>query len=144
MWIDTTQKMKFSIKDFFNKCDKICIFHRIWSHLLQKFLMGNFIFRAVRARTLWKTELMVQIPKEIHNIFPLYRIAIVAFQRVYRIGPLFSLDYSLFSLIIVSDSSWNALYLKFICSALFQMYAIFLITAFFSIQPQCCVINEWI
>ena len=30
--------MKFSIKDFFSKCDKI------WSHLLKKSLMENFIF----------------------------------------------------------------------------------------------------
>ena len=40
----TTQKMKFSIKDFFNKCDQIHSFLRIWSHLLKKSLMENFIF----------------------------------------------------------------------------------------------------
>ena len=40
----TAQKMKFSIKDFFNKRDQICSFLRIWSHLLQKSLMENFIF----------------------------------------------------------------------------------------------------
>ena len=28
------QKLKFSIKDFFRKCDKIFSFLRIWSHLL--------------------------------------------------------------------------------------------------------------
>ena len=33
----TTQKMKFSVKDFFRKL-------RIWSHLLKKSLMENFIF----------------------------------------------------------------------------------------------------
>ena len=33
--------MKFSIKDFFS-------FRRIWSHLLKKSLMGNFIFCAVK------------------------------------------------------------------------------------------------
>ena len=43
----TTQKMKFSIKDFFSKCDQIRSFLRIWSHLLKKFLMENFIFCAV-------------------------------------------------------------------------------------------------
>ena len=36
------QKMKFSIKDFFSKCDQICSFLRIWSHLLKNLLMGNF------------------------------------------------------------------------------------------------------
>ena len=43
----TAQKMKFSIKDFFSKCDQIHSFLRIWSHLLKKSLMENFIFCAV-------------------------------------------------------------------------------------------------
>ena len=30
------KKMKFSIKDFFSKCDQICSFLRIWSYLLKK------------------------------------------------------------------------------------------------------------
>ena len=42
--ISTAQKMKFSIKDFFSKCDQIRSFLWIWSHLLKKFLMENFIF----------------------------------------------------------------------------------------------------
>ena len=37
-------KMKFSIKDFFSKCDQIRSFLRIKSNLLKKSLMGNFIF----------------------------------------------------------------------------------------------------
>ena len=36
--------MKFSIKDFFSKCDQIRSFLRIWSHLLKKSLMENFFF----------------------------------------------------------------------------------------------------
>ena len=36
--------MKFSIKDFFSKCDQIRRKLRIWSHLLKKSLMENFIF----------------------------------------------------------------------------------------------------
>ena len=43
----TAQEMKFSIKDFFSKCDQIRSFLRIWSHLLKKFLIQNFIFCAV-------------------------------------------------------------------------------------------------
>ena len=39
---DTAQKMKFSIKDFFSKCDQIRSFLRIWSHLLKKSLIENF------------------------------------------------------------------------------------------------------
>ena len=46
----TAQKMKFSIKDFFNKCNQICIFLRIWPHLLEKSLMENFIFCALSFR----------------------------------------------------------------------------------------------
>ena len=36
--------MKFSIKEFFSKCDQIHSFLGIWSHLLKKSLMENFIF----------------------------------------------------------------------------------------------------
>ena len=39
--------MKFSIKKFFSKCDQIRRFLQIWSHLLKKSLMGNFIVCAV-------------------------------------------------------------------------------------------------
>ena len=40
----TAQKMTFSIKDFFSKCDQGC------SHLLKKSLMENFIFCAVNIK----------------------------------------------------------------------------------------------
>ena len=43
----TAQKMKFSIKDFFSKWEQIRRKLRIWSHLLKKSLMENFIFCAV-------------------------------------------------------------------------------------------------
>ena len=39
--------MKSSIKDFSSKCDQIRRKVRIWSHLLKKSLMQNFIFREV-------------------------------------------------------------------------------------------------
>ena len=45
--IFTVQKMKFSIIDFFSKCDQIRRKLWIWSHLLKKSLMENFIFCAV-------------------------------------------------------------------------------------------------
>ena len=38
--------MKFSINDFFSKYDQIRSFLRIWSHVLKKSLMENFIFFA--------------------------------------------------------------------------------------------------
>ena len=43
----TAQKIKFSIKAFFSKCDQIRSFLRIWSDLLKKSLMENLIFCAV-------------------------------------------------------------------------------------------------
>ena len=40
----TAQKMKFPIKDFCSKFDQIRSFLQIWSHLVKKSLMENFIF----------------------------------------------------------------------------------------------------
>ena len=42
--ISLYKKMKFSIKDFFSKCDQIRRKLRIWSQLLKKSLMENFSF----------------------------------------------------------------------------------------------------
>ena len=38
----TTLKLKFSIKDFFGKCDRSCSLQRTWSYFLKKSLMKNF------------------------------------------------------------------------------------------------------
>ena len=43
----TAKKLKFFIKDFFSKCDQIRRKVRVWSHLLKKSLMENFIFCSV-------------------------------------------------------------------------------------------------
>ena len=40
--------MKISIKNFLSKCDQIRSLQRIWSHLLKKSLMENFIFCTVQ------------------------------------------------------------------------------------------------
>ena len=48
----TAQKMKFSITDFFSKCVQIRNFLRIWSHLLKKSVMENFIFCGVMFKIL--------------------------------------------------------------------------------------------
>ena len=44
---DTAQKIKFSIKDFFSKCDQIHRKLQILPYLLKKSLTENFIFFAV-------------------------------------------------------------------------------------------------
>ena len=41
--------MKFCIKNFFSKYDQSCKKLWIWSHLLKKLLMQNFIFWTVKA-----------------------------------------------------------------------------------------------
>ena len=57
----TVQKMKFSIKDFFSKCDQIHKKLRIWSHLLKKSLIENFIFCAM------------VINKKITHLMPMFK-----------------------------------------------------------------------
>ena len=52
----TAQKTKFSIKDFLSKCDQIRRKLRIWSHLLKKSLMENFIFCSV-----FSSDLLISI-----------------------------------------------------------------------------------
>ena len=59
--IHTAQKMRFSIKDFCSKCDEIRSFLQIWSHLLEKSLMENFIFCAVSVEH--------AIPKRLTGVF---------------------------------------------------------------------------
>ena len=58
-WTITAQKMKFSIKNFSSNCDQIRRRLRIWSHLLKKSLMENFIFCAVYV--LWNLLLVIMI-----------------------------------------------------------------------------------
>ena len=72
----TAQKMKFSFKDFYSKCDQFPSFLWIWSNLLKKSLIENFIFCAVyniqiRISTSSKTELIILI--SIGNIPKLYK-----------------------------------------------------------------------
>ena len=48
-YFNTAQKMKFSIKDLFSKCDQIHRKLQIWSHLPKKSLTENFIFCAIQS-----------------------------------------------------------------------------------------------
>ena len=47
----TAQKIKFSIKYIFSKCDQVRSFLRIWSHLRKKSLIENFIFCEVTSNS---------------------------------------------------------------------------------------------
>ena len=64
---NTAQKMKFSIKDFFSKCDQICSFLQIRLHLLKKSLMKNFIFYAVKILQTLVKEIFVCLANFIEN-----------------------------------------------------------------------------
>ena len=69
--------MKFSINDFFSKCDQIFRKLRIWSHLLKKCLMKSFIFCAVWTLTsvrsfssfypIWDFYFSAEVPKQKKN-----------------------------------------------------------------------------
>ena len=52
----TAQNTKFSIKDFFSKCDQIRLFLRMWSHLLKKSFMENFVFCAATDMQFFKPK----------------------------------------------------------------------------------------
>ena len=58
----TAQKMKIFSKDFFSKWDQIRRKLRIWSHLLKKSLMENFIFCSVNI-----TQLNAKINQKLMN-----------------------------------------------------------------------------
>ena len=64
----TTQKMKFSIKDFFSKCDQIRRKLQIWSHLLNKSLMENFNFCVVKGNSFQQCAVMAMCCHEIITI----------------------------------------------------------------------------
>ena len=58
--------MKFPIKNFSSKCDQIRSFLRIWSHLLEKSFIENFIFCAVNLEQLmkcWQQASRTRLPK---------------------------------------------------------------------------------
>ena len=72
MFLESTnalpKKMMFYIKDFFSKCDQMRSFLHIWSHLLKKSLMENFIFCAVtRISCLWSIWLFLTWPISNYN-----------------------------------------------------------------------------
>ena len=72
----TAQKIKFSIKDFFSKCDRIRSFLRIWSHLMKKSFMENFIFYAIQSLSVTPEKI-----RQTSDVFRGYRKRSVAWKR---------------------------------------------------------------
>ena len=64
----SVQKVKFFIKDFFSKCDQIRRKLRIWSHLLRKSLMENFICLCSRSKGLKLQKVQGYLLKSIGTI----------------------------------------------------------------------------
>ena len=54
----TVQKMKLSMKDYFSKYDQISRKLRIWSHLLMKSIIKNFVFCVACHQVLWGRSLI--------------------------------------------------------------------------------------
>ena len=63
--------MKFCIKDFCSKYNQICRKLRIWSHLLKKSLMENFIFCAVGPSQTFKIKIFLRLVVN-HGFKPLH------------------------------------------------------------------------
>ena len=75
----TAHKIRFSIKDSFNKCDQIRRKLRIWSYLLKKSLTENFIFCAVSEEE-WQNVLTNKVIG--HSIF--VNVFIHGFENICR------------------------------------------------------------
>ena len=90
----TEQKMNFSFKDLFSKCDQIHRKLRILSHLLMKSLKEKFIFCAVTDA--FRRSLQQLLLKEIFNEVAIYS----QFIFVWRYNTYISLE------IIKSSSGW--------------------------------------
>ena len=75
--IVTSEKLKFSIKDFLSNCDQISNFLQVWSHLLKTSLMENFIFCAVCSLLFLVTEDYI-----LYALFDLLRSQMIT-QKIY-------------------------------------------------------------
>ena len=72
----TAQKINFSAKDFFTKCEEILIKLRIWSHLLRKFFMEIFIFYGVLCMLLSTISSRFRCVFVVATFFKLFNVAI--------------------------------------------------------------------
>ena len=77
------QKTKFSVRDFFSKCDPVSKKLRTWSHLLKKSLMENFIFRTVSWIIHWASS--QNFLKNSYS-YPLIRTRTCTYQSVRNIS----------------------------------------------------------
>ena len=85
-------KNEFSINDFFSKCDQIRRILQIWSHLLKKFFMENFISSALNLKLTsqgilhyysWSVDLSESFSQ---LIMPLFIFSQYFFQKIFTSG----------------------------------------------------------
>ena len=105
--ITLQKKMKFSIEDFFSKCDQIRRNLWIWSHLLKKSLKENFIFC-----TMSSTKLNQLIPPE--SVPSLWNSAFISAKNPTTILSSSAISYNVFTcqhipIFIFSQSNKSAL-----------------------------------
>ena len=112
----TAQKMKFSIKDFFSKCDQIAVSCGFWSHLLKKSLMENFIFSSMLP-WIWSLFNFFTFPSNsFHNFFLLFSLVLRFlgfFMNSYKLKFIFSTY--IFGCIVLASVSrrWSVCVLVF-------------------------------
>ena len=82
--------MKFSVKDFFSKCDQISRKLWIWSHLLKKSLMENFIF-------------LCSVNKAVVKVHKLH--ILTRFINLYLINSYFYSNFNYYSLVYMFSSA---------------------------------------
>ena len=111
------KKMKFEIKDFLSKWDQIHSFLRIWSYLLKKPLMENFIFCAVHLalhfpwnklngaleRTLSRYNLVVEMNWFLYNTVHRHnRVKSISYQHSLLLH-----DYTLLNNLNANPTKWS-------------------------------------
>ena len=99
---------------------KTCIYFQLWTYFASFSNVSITGFeQAIQLPTLFNESVKRYKISCINTMFLFCWIVIVAFQ-MYLLGFLFPLEYLLFIMVIASDSSWNAPFLKAIRPVLFH------------------------
>ena len=117
----TAQKMKFSIKDFFSNCHQVLW---IWSNLLEKSLMKNFIFCAFIYFILFRKEHFIIIYVMVINA------KIVGWKWIPVVRTLLTTVMSaLFSI------SWSIFRVQALSCAIIDQIALFIMSSWYYLLP---------
>ena len=106
-WGITAPKMKFSIKDFFSKCDQISTFLRIWSHLPQKSLMENSIFVECISYETSMMECLIGSWRRSYNCSKLVKLVSCVLKTLHKIWILFFFRFQILPQLIYKSSFFD-------------------------------------